>query len=140
MSIICYVAWRRHLVSDMGSQGIIKGGCLMNAHTEKRSTKRFTRHSRVEVRRHDCSDWCTKGELIDCSEGGVGFFLPEPMKRGGVILLRVCQKSPHDKSHWPQEAGQFNMITAKVRWCLEGCSAAGTRGFRVGAQHMLPFY
>jgi hypothetical protein len=112
----------------------------MSAHTEKRSTKRFTRHAGVEVRGHACSDWCTKGELIDCSEGGVGFFLPEPMKRGGVILLRVCQKSPHDTSHWPQEAGQFNMITAKVCWCLEGCSAEGTRGFRVGVQRMLPFY
>jgi len=112
----------------------------MNAHTEKRSTKRFTRHSGVEIRGHDCSDWCTKGELIDCSEGGVGFFLPEPIKKGRVILLRVCQESPHDASRWPKEAGQFSMITVKVRWCHDGRTANGAGGCRVGGQRMLPFY
>lgn len=112
----------------------------MNAHTEKRSTKRFTRQARVEIRGHSRSDWCAKGELIDCSECGVGFFLPEPMKRGGVILLRVCQESPQDGSRWPQEASQFSMITVKVRWCHKGRNVEGADGFRVGGQRMLPFY
>jgi len=112
----------------------------MNAHTEKRSTKRFVRHVQVEIRGHTRSGWRAKGELIDCNEGGVGFFSPEPMKRGEVVLLRVCQESQQDTSRWPQEAGQFNMLTAKVRWCLEGCSVEGSSGFRVGVQRMLPFY
>jgi hypothetical protein len=112
----------------------------MNAHAEKRSTRRFARHAQVEIRGHARSGWRAQGELIDCSEGGVGFFLLEPMKKGGVILLRVCHESPHDASRWPKEAGQFSMITVKVRWCHKGHSVEGAGGFRVGGQRMLPFY
>jgi len=112
----------------------------MNENAENRLTRRFARHAQVEIRGHSRSGWRVQGELIDCSEGGVGFFSPEPVKKGEVVLLRVCQESPHDTSRWPQEAGQFNMITAKVRWCIEGRTVESTGGFRVGVQRMLPFY
>ena len=112
----------------------------MDEHVEKRTTRRFAGHAEIEISGHTRSALRSKGVLMNCSEGGVGFFSPEPMKTGEVILLRVCAESLHDTSHWPQEAGQFNMLTAKVRWCCEGISAAGRIGFWVGGQRMLPFY
>jgi hypothetical protein len=112
----------------------------MDEQVEKRSTKRFFRHAAVEIRGHTRSNLCAKGKLIDCSEGGVGFFSREEMKRGDVVLLRVCAASSRETSRWSSEAGPFNMITAKVRWCLESQSRDGEDGFRVGSQRMLPFY
>jgi len=46
----------------------------------------------------------------------------------------------HKTSHEGREAVQFNMVTAKVRWCLEIPSPAGVSDFRIGVQRMLPFY
>lgn len=112
----------------------------MEEQAEKRSTKRFTRHAAVEIQSHTRSNRYIKGKLVDCSEGGVGFFSPEAMKRGDVLLLRVCELSSQETSLWSLETGQFNMITAKVRWCLESPSQNGEDGFRVGSQHMLPYY
>ena len=112
----------------------------MTEQAEKRSCKRFARQAVVEIRGHTCSHHFANGELIDCSEGGVGFFSPEEMKQGDVVLLRVCAASSRDASRWSPEAGPFNMITAKVRWCLESRSRGGEDGFRVGSQRMLPFY
>lgn len=112
----------------------------MNEHADKRSTKRFARRAKMDIRGHTRASLRAKGDLVDCSEGGVGFTSGEALKRGEVVLLRVCGESSHDVSPWPPEAGQFNMITAKVRWCLEiPCIEADSR-FRVGVQRMLPFY
>ena len=112
----------------------------MNEHTEKRSTRRFTRQATMEIRGHTRVSLRAKGVLIDGSEGGVRFTSGEAMKKGDVVILRVCGGSRRDASPWPAEAGQFNMITAKVRWCLEiPCLEADSR-FRVGVQRMLPFY
>jgi len=112
----------------------------MDEHVEKRSTKRFSRHAVVEIRGHTRPDLVVQGKLADCSKGGVGFFSPEAMKRGDVLLLRVCTASSVEPTRWPPEAGQFNMLTAKVRWCLESLSPDEKGGFRVGSQRMLPFY
>ena len=112
----------------------------MDDKNEKRLTKRFLRHTVVEIRRHCCPGLYAVGVLVDCSEGGVGFFSPEAMKRGDAVLLRVCATSSRGTSRWPPEAGQFNMITAKVRWCRESQTDDGDDGFRVGSQRMLPFY
>jgi hypothetical protein len=112
----------------------------MDVKNEKRLTKRFVRHAAVEIRWHRRSDLCAEGVLVDCSEGGVGFFSPEAMKRGDVILLRVSAASSPERSCWSSEAGQFNMVTAKVRWCLESPSHDEYDGFRVGSQRILPFY
>ena len=112
----------------------------MEKKDEKRSTKRFARHAVVEIRGHARSNLYAKGELVDCSEGGVGFFSPEAIKRGDVVLLRVCAPSSQEASQWSSEAGQFNMITAKVRWSIKSWSQDGEVGFRVGSQRLLPFY
>jgi hypothetical protein len=67
------------------------------------------------------------------------FFSPEPMKRGEIVLPQLCQGSPHDATFRPREAGQFNMITAKVRCgVLKAVPWEGSDGFRVGGQRMLP--
>jgi hypothetical protein len=112
----------------------------MDERVEKRSTKRFACRAAVEIRGHTRSALQARGELVDCSEGGVGFFSPEAMKRGEVVLLRVCAASFQETSRCSAEVGQFNMITAKVRWCLVRRSKDGNDGFRVGSQRMLPFY
>ena len=112
----------------------------MKAHPEKRLTRRFARQAEVEIRGHTRSHWNAKGQLVDCSEGGVGLLSPERMKRGEVVLLRVCAESARDTSRWPEEAGQFHMITAKVRWCFENFSEKDGAVYRVGVQRLLPFY
>lgn len=112
----------------------------MDEPVEKRLTKRFPRDAAVEIRGHTRAELRVKGKLADCSEGGVGFFSPEAMKRGDVVLLRICAASAQEAPRWPSEAGQFNMLTAKVRWCRESRSADDGEGFRVGSQRMLPFY
>ncbi len=112
----------------------------MDVKNEKRLTKRFVRHAAVEIRWHCRPDLCAEGVLVDCSEDGVGFFSPEAMKRGDVILLRVFAASSPERSCWPSEAGRFNMVTAKVRWCLGSPSHDEDDRFRVGSQRILPFY
>ena len=112
----------------------------MDIKDEKRLTKRFVRHAAVEIRWHCRPELRAEGVLVDCNEGGVGLFSPEAMRRGDVILLRVSAASSQEASCWPSEAGQFNMVTAKVRWCLESPSHDEYDGFRVGSQRILPFY
>ena len=112
----------------------------MDIEFEKRLTRRFVRHAAVEIRWHSRPELCEKGILVDCSEGGVGFLSPAAMRGGDVILLRVYDVSSREASHWSREAGQFNMMTAKVCWCRESRLPEGEDGFRVGGQHMLPFY
>jgi hypothetical protein len=74
------------LVQVSGQRHVIvaghQGDCPMNAHLENRSTKRFSRHTRVDIRGHARSDWCAKGELIDFSEGGGGFFFAGADEKG----------------------------------------------------------
>jgi len=59
---------------------------------------------------------------------------------GTVVLWRLMGQMSHKTSHEGREAVQFNMVTAKVRWCLEIPSPAGVSDFRIGVQRMLPFY
>ena len=112
----------------------------MDVKNEKRLTRRFLRHAAVEIQRHCQPELRAKGVLVDCSEGGVGFLSPAAMRIGDVILLRVCAASSRGTSRWPAEAGQFNMITAKVCWCREQQRDDKDEAFRVGSQRMLPFY
>lgn len=116
------------------------GGRPMNEDGEKRSTRRFARRAKMEIRGHTRASLRAKGVLIDCSKGGVGFYSGEALKNGEVVILRVCGETNGDASPWPPEAGRFNMITAKVRWCLESPCPEEDSRFRVGVQRMLPFY
>lgn len=112
----------------------------MDETLEKRSTRRFANAGRVEIRVHGRKGWCAPGELVDCSEAGVGLQVSERLKRGTVVLLRVSGGLPPASCHEDLEGVAFNMVTAKVRWCREVPSPAGVSFFRVGVQRMLPFY
>lgn len=112
----------------------------MDDMAEKRSSRRYAQPARLKIEIHGRVGWCGYGELIDCSESGVGFWGPESIKRGAVILLRVCASSAHVARRWPREAGPFYMVNAKVRWCREVPVAGGTASYRIGAKRMLPYY
>lgn len=107
---------------------------------EKRLIKRFSQHALLEIRGYCRMGSGRQGELTDCSEGGVGLFSREAMKRGEVILVRVCDDLPPRTSYWSKEAGRFHMITVKVRWCQEGFSTGGEPGFRMGLMRLPPFH
>jgi hypothetical protein len=107
---------------------------------EKRLAKRIARHAQLEIRVHCRWGAWGQGELIDCSERGVGLYSREALKTGAIILLRVCDASPSCDSMSSAEAVPFHMITAKVHWCSEGASADGLPGYRIGVQQLQPYF
>jgi hypothetical protein len=105
---------------------------------DNRSAKRFAGTARVEIRMLCRAHWCGLGDLMDSSQGGVGFRTSEALKRGAIIVLRVKEQGSDTASCWHHEAGPFYLVTAKVRWCRELRSTSGASVFRVGVQRMLP--
>lgn len=112
----------------------------MDENKEKRLVKRFVQHAQLEIRVLCRSGSSRQGDLIDCSEAGIGLFSREAIKKRQVILLRVCETPPSHISTWPKEAGQFHMIAANVRWCQESISTDGEPGFRIGLMRLQPFH
>jgi hypothetical protein len=110
----------------------------MKAVREHRSTKRFAETGRVEIRMLCRAGWHGVGELIDSSQGGMGVCTSDVLKRGTIIVLRMNEKTPATATRWHQEAGQFNLVTAKIRWCQELRSDSGASVFRIGVQRLLP--
>jgi hypothetical protein len=110
----------------------------METTAEKRSTKRFAQTGHVEIQMHCRAGWRGGGDLIDSSQGGVGLSTPEAFKRGAIIVLRVNEQGPGTAPPWHHEAGPFNLVTAKVRWCREVRSPDGASAFRIGVQRLLP--
>lgn len=112
----------------------------MDETLDRRLANRFPQAARLEIQIHCRAGWGGRGDLVDCSESGVGFHVAERLKRDTVVLLRVAKPLPGTASHADQDATRFNMVTAKVRWCREVPSPAGVALYRVGAKRMLPFY
>jgi hypothetical protein len=117
-----------------------QGAHEMDEMLERRLAERFPQAARLEIQIHCREGWGGRGDLVDCSESGVGFHVAKRLKQGTVVLLRVAKPLPRRSSHGDQDATRFNMVTAKVRWCRELPSPAGIALYRVGAKRMLPFY
>ena len=114
----------------------------METKVEKRLCKRYKQHKEVEITLHCRTSWRERGELLDSSEFGAGLYSPEKLDKGAVILLRSLNgvKDERRENCWPSEAGQFHMVSARVRWCREDISPDGVPGYRIGVQRLLPFY
>ena len=114
---------------------------VMETNAEKRLCGRYAQRKKVVITLHCRTSWRERGELLDSSEFGAGLYSPERLDTGAVILLRaVASMDETGENRWPSEAGQFHMVSARVRWCREGQSPDGVPGFRIGVQRLLPFY
>ena len=106
---------------------------------EKRKFERFAAGlASVEIQDFGRRGQHCRGEMIDCSEAGVGLFTPYPVRPYAIILLRACQALSDGVQKRPADAVRFHMLSAEVRWCQEGFSADGHPGFRIGVARLLP--
>ena len=112
----------------------------MDPAMEKRSTKRFAQTARVVIQMHCRAGWHGSGELIDSSRGGVGLCAPEAFRKGTIVVLRVNGQGLDAAPCWHREAGPFNLVTARVRWCRELQAPSEASVFRIGLQRLLPCY
>jgi hypothetical protein len=107
---------------------------------DKRKIERFaTRCPIVEIRDLSRSGQLYRGELIDCTNAGVGLFVPYPVRPPAIIVLRACHDiSCHGAQEWPADAGGFHLVSAEVRWCQAWVSAEGRSGYRIGVARLSP--
>ncbi|MGD9332921.1 MAG: hypothetical protein PVJ53_16525 [Desulfobacterales bacterium] len=107
---------------------------------EKRKAERFaTGRATVAIQDFGCRGQHCRGELIDCSETGVGLFTPYRVRPHAILVLRACQDIvPTGAQPSPADSVRFHMLSVEVRWCREEFWADGRPRFRIGVARLLP--
>jgi hypothetical protein len=106
---------------------------------DQRQGERFAWQIPVEIMAIGRRGACARGNLVDCSNGGIGFFAAREFKPHTVIVLRI--DAPFDGRQAisrPAGVAPFYTLSAVVRWCRRENSPNGQTGYRIGVARLLP--